>query len=153
MTTYSFREANHDMRLIDIQAKMSHEHFQRVCEHRGQRVTLPADPIHSLPRVWFNACWNEWWKNDEDQLPWVMLKTRRELDDFVARAFLNTPKAFQDHVLNCSLPVEFPFWFKCPECDGGGIVFWSSEDGGSPPLRCDICDGRGKFREDYGSPE
>lgn len=145
---------------------------QRI-DHKGIGwFDLPANPIHSLPRVWFNACWNEWWDSSEEQLPWVMLKTRRELDDFVAKAFLNTPEPFRDHVLNCPLPVEFPFWFNCPECNGAGytraqeavkiplldrfgepIQGFSKPSQGNFALECFRCHCKGKFREDYGVAE
>lgn len=32
----------------------------------------------------------------------------------------------------------------CPRCGGTGETMWPAEDGGSPPLVCPVCDGKGK---------
>lgn len=34
---------------------------------------------------------------------------------------------------------------KCAACEGIGTVFWPSEDGGSPPLKCPECKGKGRI--------
>lgn len=34
---------------------------------------------------------------------------------------------------------------KCLDCDGLGVVFWPSEDGGSPPMQCPKCHGVGRI--------
>lgn len=57
----------------------------------------------------------------------------------------------QDHNDKCSLLIRWlaanagELWrkVKCEDCEGIGSYRWSSEDGGSPELRCPTCKARG----------
>lgn len=108
---------------LDLQEKlvaMTVEQQREVVDEMLRTIILPANPVHSLPKTWFNVCWGNFWFRDESALPWVISDDRRKLDDMVALSFNDTPNGFQDHVLNCNLPVQFPFVFNCPYCEGSG---------------------------------
>ncbi|HUR54278.1 MAG TPA: hypothetical protein VMZ71_09110 [Gemmataceae bacterium] len=138
-------------KLIAIPRSEQHMYVSEL----NRTMDLPADGVHSLPRAWFNACYGNWLTGNDLGMQWVVAQERKTLDDMVAGAFNDTPKAFREHVLNCPLPVAFPFWFLCPDCLGGRFSRVVTDDPrGWKTLRvekrvCETCKGKGMFREEY----
>jgi hypothetical protein len=46
---------------------------------------------------------------------------------------------------DCVVSFTEPPAAKCRDCDGIGVVYWPAEDGGSPPMECPGCGGKGRI--------